>query len=65
MARKQGLNIIEALEDWDLLDDEFLKRYDGYSVPPSTFKEKLLNVWYIITYPFLQVKFWLLDKLRW
>lgn len=64
MARKHGLNIIEALEDWDLLDEEFLKKYDGYSVPPPTFKEKLLDVWYIIRYPFLQVKFWLLDKLR-
>ena len=64
MARKHGLNIIEALEDWDLLDEEFLKKYDGYSVPPPTFKENLLNVWYIIRYPFLQVKFWLQDKLR-
>jgi hypothetical protein len=64
MARKHGLNIIEALEDWALLDDEFLKKYDGYSVPPPTFKEKLLDVWYIIRYAFLQVKFWLSDKLR-
>ena len=63
MARKHGLNIIEALEDWDPLDEEFLKKYDGYSVPPPTFKEKLLNVWYIIRYPFLQIKFWILYKL--
>ena len=64
MARKHGLNFIEALEDWDLLDEEFLKKYDGYSVPPPTFREKLLDVWYIIRYPFLQVKFWLSDKLK-
>lgn len=30
MARKYGYSIIDALEDWDLIDDEFIKRYNLY-----------------------------------
>lgn len=52
MARKHGYNIIEALDDWDLIDDEFLKEYDGYEVPKPTFKEQLRNIWIYIRFPF-------------
>lgn len=27
MARKHGYSIIDALDDWDFIDDEFLKEY--------------------------------------
>lgn len=52
MARRHGC-IIEALEDWDLLTDEFLKEYDGYELPKPTFKDRLKTIWIYIRYPFL------------
>ena len=63
MARRHGCNIIEALEDWDLIDDEFLKEYDGYELPKPTFSERLYSLWIYIRYPFLRLKFWLLEKI--
>lgn len=33
MARKHGDNIIEALDDWDFIDDEFLKESYTTGVP--------------------------------
>lgn len=53
VARRHGCNIIEALEDWDLIDDEFLKEYDGYELPKPTFKERIRNVWIYLRYPFI------------
>lgn len=32
-ARSRGYDIIEALEDWDLLDDDFRTRYKDYELP--------------------------------
>lgn len=64
MARRQGLNIIEALEDWDLIDDEFMKEYDGYELPNPTFSERMKWIWIYIRYPFLRIKFWLHRKLN-
>ena len=53
VARRHGCNIIEALEDWDLIDNEFLKEYDGYELPKPTFKERIRNVWIYLRYPFI------------
>lgn len=55
MARQHGCNIIEALEEWDLLDDDFCSKYEGYSVPKKTTKDILMYVWYIIRFPFLHL----------
>ena len=53
VARRHECNIIEALEDWDLIDNEFLKEYDGYELPKPTFKERIRNVWIYLRYPFI------------
>ena len=39
-ARRHGCNIIEALEDWDLLDEGFCTKYEGYQL---SHKQKLLE----------------------
>ena len=52
-ARKYGLGILQSLEEWDLLDAEFLHLYDGYLNPAPTFRERVLRGWHCVKNFFL------------
>ncbi len=50
-ARKQGYNIIDALDYCNIINEEFIKEYDGYELPEPTSKERLHKLWIDILYP--------------